>query len=214
MTTEQRGDTTLFTREEEQRISAAITAAERKTSGEIVAVVAESSESYHYVPFLWAAMIALLVPWPLIHFTWMKVQYIFLIQLLVFLVLLALLWPKHIRAALVPRSIRNGHAKRRATEQFLAQNLHTTKGRTGVLIFVSVAERHAEVLADKAIDDKVPLGTWQDIVDTLTSEISQGRAEEAFIHAIATTGEHLARHFPPGTADKNELPDHLIVLDG
>jgi len=149
----------LFTREEEERISAAITAAERKTSGEIVAVVADSSETYLYVPFLWAALVSLLVPWPLIHFTWMKVQYIFLIQLAVFLVLLAVLWPKNVRAALVPRSIRNNYAKRRATEQFLAQNLHTTKGRTGVLIFVSVAERHAEVLADKAIDDRVPAGT-------------------------------------------------------
>ena len=202
----------LFTREEEERISAAITAAERKTSGEIVAVVADSSETYLYVPFLWAALVSLLVPWPLIHFTWMKVQYIFLIQLAVFLVLLVALWPKNVRAALVPRSIRNNHAKRRATEQFLAQNLHTTKGRTGVLIFVSVAERHAEVLADKAIDDKVPAGTWQEIVDTLTSEISQGRATEGFIQAIMVAGDHLARHFLPGAPDPNELPDHLIVL--
>jgi len=204
----------LFTREEEERISAAITAAERKTSGEIVAVVADSSETYLYVPFLWAALVSLLVPWPLIHFTWMKVQYIFLIQLAVFLVLLAVLWPKNVRAALVPRSIRNNYAKRRATEQFLAQNLHTTKGRTGVLIFVSVAERHAEVLADKAIDDRVPAGTWQEIVDTLTSEISQGRATDGFIQAITAAGDHLARHFPPGAPEPNELPDHLIVLSG
>ncbi len=202
----------LFTREEEERISAAITAAERKTSGEIVAVVADASETYLYAPFLWAALVSLLVPWPLIHFTWMKVQYIFLIQLAVFLVLLVVLWPKNVRAALVPRSIRNNHAKRRATEQFLAQNLHTTKGRTGVLIFVSVAEHHAEVLADKAIDDKVPAGTWQEIVDTLTSEISQGRAADGFIQAIMAAGDHLARHFPPGAPDPNELPDHLIVL--
>lgn len=186
----------LFTREEEERISAAITAAERKTSGEIVAVVADSSETYLYAPFLWAALVSLLVPWPLIHFTWMKVQYIFLIQLAVFLVLLVVLWPKNVRVALVPRSIRNNQAKRRATEQFLAQNLHTTKGRTGVLIFVSVAERHAEVLADKAIDDRVPAGTWQEIVDTLTSEISQGRAADGFIQAIMAAGDHLARHFP------------------
>lgn len=204
----------LFTREEEERISAAIMAAERKTSGEIVAVITDSSETYLYVPFLWAALLSLLAPWPLIHFTWMKVQYIFLIQLVVFLVLLVLLWPKHVRAALVPRSVRNLHAKRRATEQFLVQNLHTTKGRTGVLIFVSVAERHAEVLADKAIDDKVPGGTWQEIVDSLTSEISQGRAADGFITAIKAAGEHLARHFPPGASDPNELPDHLIVLDG
>lgn len=204
---------TLFSDEEAQRISAAISAAERKTSGEIVAVVAPSSDTYQYVPFLWAALAALLVPWPLIHFTWMAVQWIYLIQLVVFLMLLALLWPKYMRTALVPRSVRNAHAHRRATEQFLVQNLHTTDSRTGVLIFVSVAERHAEVLADKAIDAKVAAGTWQKIVDHLTSDIADGRAADGFVHAIEEAGLHLAEHFPPGSHDPNELPDHLIVLD-
>ena len=202
----------LFSASEEERISAAITAAERKTSGEIVAVVTESSDSYLYVPFMWAALAALLVPWPLIHFTWMTVQWIFAIQLVVFLVLLALLWPRYIRTALVPKSIRAAHAHRRASEQFIAQNLHTTEGRTGVLIFVSVAERHAEILADKGIDEKVSSGTWQEIVDELTAEISEGRAAQGFIGAIERAGKHLSEHFPPGTANPNELPDHLIVL--
>lgn len=204
----------LFTKAEEERISAAISDAERRTSGEIVAVVADSSETYLYVPFLWAALAALLAPWPFIHFTWMKVQYIYLIQLAVFFVLLLLLWPKSVRTALVPRAVRASHAKRRATEQFLVQNLHTTKGRTGVLIFVSVAERHAEILADKEIDARVPAGTWQEIVNHLTGEISAGRAADGFVSAVKSAGDHLARHFPPGTYDPNELPDHLIVLDG
>ena len=202
----------LFSPEEEERISAAITAAERKTSGEIVAVVTDHSDSYLYVPFMWAALAALLVPWPLIHFTWITVQWIFLIQLAVFCVLLALIWPRHVRTALVPRAIRARHAHRRATEQFIAQNLHTTEGRTGVLIFVSVAERHAEILADKGIDDRVSDGTWQDIVDELTAEISEGRAANGFIRAVERAGKHLSQHFPPGTANPNELPDHLIVL--
>lgn len=203
----------LFSTQEAQRISDAITQAERKTSGEIVAVVAESSDSYLYVPFLWAALVALLVPWPLIHYTWMQVQYIYLIQLVVFAALVALLWPKSVRTALVPRTLRQSHAKRRATEQFLVQNLHTTAGRTGVLIFVSVAERHAEILADHGIDAKVPAGTWQTIVDGLTREIGNGRAADGFVGAINATGEHLAQHFPPGTLDPNELPDHLIILE-
>lgn len=204
----------LFTDQERERISAAITAAERNTSGEIVAVVTDASNSYTYVPFLWAALVALIVPWPLIHFTWMPVQWIYLIQLLVFLVLLALLWPKSIRTALVPRSVRNAHAHRRATEQFLAQSLHTTAGRTGILIFVSVAERHAEVLADHGIHARVPEGTWQIIVDNLTNEIGAGRPADGFVQAIEASGDHLAKHFPPGSRDPNELPNHLIVLDG
>ncbi|MEQ1672080.1 MAG: TPM domain-containing protein [Hyphomicrobium sp.] len=204
----------IFSDQERTRISNAISAAENKTSGEIVAVVTDASDAYHYVPFLWAALAALIVPWPLIHFTWMKVQWIFLIQLLVFLALIAALWPRRIRTALVPRSIRNAHAHRRAAEQFLVQNLHTTAGRTGVLIFVSVAERHAEILADRGIDAKVPPGTWQEIVDSLTREISLGHPAEGFVQAIERTGQHLSQHFPPGSRDPNELPNHLIVLDG
>jgi putative membrane protein len=65
---------------ERARISKAIAAAERKTSGEIVTVVAITSASYGYVPPLAAAIIALLVPWPLILFTWMPVQTIYVIQ--------------------------------------------------------------------------------------------------------------------------------------
>ena len=204
----------LFSDQERERISAAITAAEGNTSGEIVAVVTEASSSYTYVPFLWAALAALIVPWPLIHFTWMPVQWIYLIQLLVFLALIAALLPKSMRAAFVPRSVRKGNAHRRATEQFLAQSLHTTTGRTGVLIFVSVAERHAEVLADYGIHARVPEGTWQIIVDNLTNDIGGGRPADGFVQAIKHAGEHLSTHFPPGSRDPNELPNRLIVLDG
>ena len=204
----------LFSDQERERISLAISAAESATSGEIVAVVTEASSSYTYVPFLWAALAALFVPWPLVHYTWMPVQWIYLIQLLVFLVLIAVLWPRGVRNALVPRRVRKRHAHRRATEQFLTQNLHTTAGRTGILIFVSVAERHAEILADHGIDARVPAGTWQEIVDTLTAGIARGQAADAFVQAIKQIGQHLTEHFPPGTRDPNELPNHLIVLDG
>jgi putative membrane protein len=204
----------LFSDQESERISGAISAAERNSSGEIVAVVTEASESYHYVPVLWAALAALIVPWPLIHFTWMAVQWIYLIQLLVFLALVVILWPRRFRTALVPRSVQRAHAHRRATEQFLVQNLHTTVGRTGVLLFVSVAEHYATILADKSINALVPHGTWQDIVDSLTREIALGHAADGFVQAIERIGHHLAQHFPPGVADPNELPNHLIMLDG
>lgn len=203
----------LFTEAEEQRISAAIASAERNTSGEIVAVVTAASESYFYVPFMWAAMLALLVPWPMIYLTWWPMHVVYFIQLATFLILVLLLMPRGVRVGLVPRSIRRAHAHRRAVEQFLSQSLHTTAGRTGVLIFVSVAERYAEVLADSGINAKVPKGTWQTLVDRLTSELAEGRAADGFVHAIEQAGALLAQHFPPGTNDPNELPDHLIVLD-
>lgn len=194
------------------RISEAITKAERTTSGEIVAVITEQSSRYQHVPLMWAALLALIVPWPLIHFTWMKVQWIFLIQLLTFLALLALAWHPKMRVALVPKSIANANVRRRASEQFIAQNLHTTTGRTGVLIFVSVAEHRIEIIADSGISARVPEGTWQNIVDEFTREISDGKPVDGFVHAIERIGELLSKHFPPGSIDPNELPDHLIVL--
>ncbi len=209
---ERRG-TALFSHEEERRISDAIVRAEQSTSGEIVAVIATESDSYLYAPFLWAAVLALLVPWPFIYFTWLPVQWIYVVQLLVFLLLLLIMLPQGVRLWLVPRSVKRLRAHHRAVEQFLVQNLHTTSGRTGVLIFVSVAERYAEVLADIGIDAKVPPGTWQHIVDDLTAKIGAGRAADGFVSAITSIGEHLAKNFPPGTADPNELPNHLIVLD-
>lgn len=202
----------LFSNDEEQRISNAIAAAEKKTSGEIVAVVATQSDSYLYVPFLVASLVALLVPWPMIYLTWHPMQWVYLAQLLVFAAILAALLPGNTRLMFVPASIKRMHAHRRAVEQFVVQNLHTTDGRTGVLIFVSLAERYAEILADKGINRKVAEGTWQNIVDQLTTDLSQDQAAQGFVTAIETCGKHLAQHFPPGRADPNELPNHLIVL--
>ena len=202
----------LFSTEDETRVSQAITQAERKTAGEIVVVVAASSDAYLYVPPLVAALASLLVPWPLIFFTRLGVESIYLAQLAVFLVLTALILPPRVRTALVPARIKHLHAHQRAVEQFLVQNLHTTAGRTGVLIFVSVAERHAEILADAAIDARVPPGTWTSIVADLTAAIGKGQPTEGLRTAIAAVGAHLAEHFPPDTRDANELPDHLIVL--
>ena len=202
----------LFTSEEEARISKAIGDVERKTSGEILAVVAKQSDGYLYVPFLVASLVALLVPWPFIYLTWHPVQWIYLIQLAVFAVIVALLLPGHVRLWVVPDSVKKMHAHRRAVEQFVVQNLHTSSGRTGVLIFVSLAEHYAEIIADKGIHAKVPEGTWQVIIDQLTNDLANDEAAKGFVTAIEACGKHLAAHFPPGTASANEFPNHLIVL--
>jgi putative membrane protein len=59
----------------------------------------------------------------------------------------------------------------------------------------------------------VPKATWQAIVDQLTREIGAGRSVDGFVVAVESVGELLATHFPPGSADKNELADHLIVIE-
>ena len=202
----------LFSTAQEQRVSAAITQAERDTSGEIVVVVAARSDGYLYVAPLVGALVSLLVPWPLIYFTHYHIATIYLAQLAVFLILTAALLPLKVRTALVPGHVKRLHAHRRAVEQFLAQNLHTTTGQTGVLIFVSVAEHYVEILADTAIDARVPRGTWKKIVDDLAAAIGKRQPTDGLVAAIAAVGAHLAKHFPPDARDTNELPNHLIVL--
>ena len=202
---------TLVSDADKRRIGDAITQAERNTSGEIVAVIAPQSSSYLYVPVVWAALAALAVPWPFVFWTWWPIQHIYLLQLGVFAALVAILMPLPMRLALVPQSVKHARAHRRAVEQFLAQNMHTTVGRTGVLIFVSAAEHYAEVLADAAIHARVPQSVWQTIVDDLTDHIGKGQAGDGFVRAIAVAGEHLARHFPPDT-HAHTLTNHLIVL--
>src|SRR5262249_49876814 len=104
------------------------------------------------------------------------------------------------------------HAHRRAVAQFLAQNLHTTVGHTGVLIFVSVAECYAEIIADAAIDAKVARSDWDAIVADLADHIGRGQAAEGFVRAIAAVSRYLARHSPPESGASGALTNHLIVL--
>jgi putative membrane protein len=206
-------DMSFISRKDRTRIARAITAAEKNTSGEIVAVVAASSDDYMFLPIMWAALLALAVPLICLTFTdWPSTQ-IYALQLAVFAgaALAVQWWP--LRIALIPRSVKRARAHRHAMEQFLAQNLHTTKGRTGVLIFVSAAEHFAEVIADEGIYKKVPQETWDDMVAGLTADIARGKGAEGFVAAIKQSGEVLSEHFPPGKSDKNELSNHLIVLE-
>lgn len=207
-----KGAMVFVTEADRTRVAEAITAAESRTSGEIVAVIAPASASYTYAPFLWAALAALAVPFPFIFWTWWPVQYIYALQLLAFFGLAAVLMYPPFRLALVPRSLKHARAHQRAVEQFVAQDLYTDARRTGVLIFVSAAERFAEVLADVAINERVDPQIWQRIVDDLTGEIARGNAGEGFVRAIAAVGEQLERHFPPGPDDRHGLANHLIVL--
>ena len=202
-----------FTDQERAAIEAAITRAEKHTSGEIVVVVAPASDGYYALALMWAALLALAVPLPLILLTKWPVEYIYLLQLSVFGICVGLAQIEPLRLTVTPKSIQRARAHEKAVEQFLAQNMHTTRGRTGVLIYVSFAEHYAEVIADDGIYKKVRPIVWEEVIAELTSHLARGTRDQGFITAIGMCGKVLAEHFPPGHADKDELPNHLIVLD-
>jgi putative membrane protein len=133
-------------------------------------------------------------------------------QAIVFVLVALLSLHPRLRMLFVPRAVRTGRAENHAREQFLAHNLHATQSRTGVLIFVSLAEHHAQILADTAIDSHVAEDFWVAIVDRLTAEIAAGRLAEGLVLAVESCGTALAEHFPRRGDDRNELPDKLVEL--
>jgi putative membrane protein len=200
-----------FTKEDHEAVSAAIHEVEKRTSGQIVCVLAHASSDYAHVPILWASMLALFAPWPLIEFTPWSVQRIYVIQIAVFLAAALLFSLTPLRLALVPRAVRRARAHRAALEQFVVRRVAHTKNRTGVLIFVSLAERYARIIADEGIAEKVPNSEWQAALDALTGNMREGRIAAGFCAAIERCGAVLAAHAPPdGSA--NELPDRLYVM--
>jgi putative membrane protein len=200
-----------FSNADHARISDAIRAAETRTSGEIVCVVARSSSDYSHVPVLWGAVGALAAPWPLMALTDLSVQRIFLAQIAVFVLLTLLLSLPALRMMLVPRSVRRARAHRAAVEQFFTRGLSRTKERNGILIYVSLAEHYARIVADEGMAAKAQQAEWQKAIDTLVAHAREDRMADGFIAAVDLCAEVLARHYPPGP-DENLLPNRVYVI--
>ena len=200
-----------FTAEDRQAVAAAIREAEKRSTGQIVCVLARSSSDYAHVPILWASVLALLAPWPLIEFTQWSVQRIFLAQIAAFIVSALVFSWMPLRLALVPRAVRRARAHRAALEQFVVRRVAHTKNRAGVLIFVSLAERYARIIADEGIAQKVHSSQWQAAIDMLVSHMRAGRIAAGFTAAIEVCGNVLAAHAPPN-GSANELPDRLYIM--
>jgi putative membrane protein len=198
--------------QDRERISAAIRAAEATTSGEIVCVLARTSSDATGLPILLAAVAALAVPWLLVAFTAMPVTRILLLQIIAFVVLAVTLCLPRVRVALVPRAMRRALAHRAAMEQFVIRGIARKKDRTGILVFVSLAERYARIIADDGIAARVPQSEWQGAVDALVAHMSGGRIAEGFTAAIETCGRVLALRFPRSASNRDELPDRIFLV--
>jgi putative membrane protein len=200
-----------ITPEDHTAIAAAIRTAEQRTSGQLVCVLAHASSGYAYVPVLWASLLALALPWPLIYLTPWSVERIFLAQLALFIAAGLLFSWAPLRRWLVPRRVQHARAHHAALEQFYLRHASHTANRAGVLIFVSLAERYARIIADEAIAAKVHNAEWQAAIDAVTGHMRDGRIAAGFVAAIERCGAVLAEHAPPdGSPDV--LPDRLYVM--
>lgn len=198
--------------QDRQRISVAIHKAEMRTSGEIVCVLARTSSDAIALPIFIASAFALVMPWLLVATTRWSVNRILLVQIAAFCVLSLLLCLPRVRVALIPRTTRRAVAHRAAMQQFVARGISRTRDRTGILIFVSLAERYARIIADQGIAERVLQAEWQQAVDALTAHMRDGRIADGFIAAIDACGKTLARHFPRDEASRDELRDRIYVI--
>jgi putative membrane protein len=221
-----------FTQEEQDLVTAAVTAAEARSDGEIVTIVAERSEAYHDVGLHYAILAMLLVPvvWGLLPqsvidwglalvFGWNHelgrgalMTLLFVKLAGAFLVVrYALAWMP-LRMALTPRATKARRVRRRALEYFHVAADRRTIGRTGVLLYLSLLERRAEIVADAAIDAKVKPEVWGQAMAALVADVKAGRPAHGMAEAVRIMGDVLAEHFPKTGSDTNELPDSLIEL--
>ncbi len=221
-----------LSQEDHDVVTAAVTAAERSSAGEIVPIVAPRSDAYHDVGLHYAVLAMLLIPLSLaaIPQSWIDwglglllgwnaepsraqlMLWLFAKMAAVFLIVRYALAYMPLRMALTPARTKRRRVRRRAVEIFRSSCEQRTRGRTGVLIYLSLAEHRAEIVGDQAITDQVEAEVWGEAMAQLIDGVKAGRPGDGLAKAVETIGVVLARILPPDGANPNELPDRLVVL--
>lgn len=222
----------VLTPEDHDRVTAAVAEAERSSDGEIVTVVTAWSDKYHDVALHWAtvatlAVMALAALFPhmltrlldLLLGGWRQepgpgelLSAMTILSALAYLLAILVLRAPGLRLALTPSGTKTRRVRARALDLFRTGTERRTHGRTGILLYLSLAEHRAEIVADEAIHSKVAPELWGDAMGDLVSLVKQGRPGEGMAAAVARMGAVLAEHFPRSATDTNELPDRLIEL--
>ena len=213
-------------------VSDAVAEAELTTSGEIVTVLADRSDGYSDVVLVYAAGMAFTamsvfaaLPRPFLDLwdaliggwghDWSTGE-LASMTIALGLVAFAASWVAlsfdALRFALVPKPVKAARARNAAVRHFKVGAESRTHGRTGVLLYLSLDEHRAEIVADRAINEKVAPEAWGEAMAALIDAIRAGQAGDGLAEAIRQVGIILAAHFPRDDDDVNELPDRLIEL--
>jgi putative membrane protein len=214
------------------KVDAAVAEAERMTDGEIVTVVAGRSDAYHDVALHWALLAMLLVlalvAWQPGAAEWLHgvlidswaqafapswyLTFALVLMVATFLFVRVLLAKDVLRIALTPPATKSRRVRRRALLLFRASTERRTRAATGVLLYLSLAEHRAEIVADESIHSKVAPEVWGDAMAALVAAVRDKRPGDGMAEAVTLMGKVLAEHFPRSAGDTNELPDRLIEL--
>lgn len=226
-----------ITPQDHARIADAIATAELTTAGEISVVLAPEVSDYRETPLAWAAGAALAAPalglflgfrpqtltqliggWTIGHAAalgptvfWALSTYVVL-QAIVFIAAALLVSIPPVKRALTPKAVKAERVHDAALQQFVAKSLHNTAARTGVMLFVALAERRAEVIADEGVYAVAPPEVWDSVVARVVDGVKRGRLIDGLVAAVERAGEILAEHVPPNGENLNETPDELTIL--
>ncbi len=212
------------------RVTTAVRDAERDTDGEIVTIVAAASDRYHDVSLHYAVLAMLLVP-ALLAFRPGVAEAIYarldpwspaptgalfgialILMVLMFLLVRLVLAYAPLRTAVTPGPTKTRRVRRRALLLFRAGAEKRTRASTGVLLYLSIAERRAEIVADAAIHSRVPDEIWGEAMAAVIAGVRDDRPGDGMADAVARIGQVLHDHFPRSGKPLNELPDRLIEL--
>jgi putative membrane protein len=218
-----------FSNEQRGAVTQAVIAAEGKTSAEIVPVVATSSGRYDRpedIVGLWLSMIGMIVAWWTLPHTstesgswgglpeWARLVIVVASAVVGFVIGAVL--ASHVgwlRLLFTPKRQMHAEVAARARAVFFDSRVHHTTGNTGLLIYVSLYERLAAILADQSIVEKLGQDVLDDLCATLTGKLRDLHPADAIAQTIVLTGERLAPVLPRAKDDVNELSDALITLD-
>ena len=225
----------MLTGQDKARISAAITEAELKTSGEVFCVLARDVSRYREVPLIWATAAALIVP-PLmvlgglprlarasIFSSWTNdsaramqelilrvLSTYVLVQVGIFVCVALIVALPRIRRVMTPEVLRRHRVRQAARRHFVAVGARLSNAEPHILIYASRADRRVELVAHDNIHKAVGEGPWKASVDAVVEGMKTGKAADGFVKAIEICGGALAQHFPPDGAPKNRLPNTLL----
>lgn len=221
-----------MTADEHARVSAAVQAAEQDTSGEIVTIVADHSDRFLDVALWWSILAAVLALAAVVAFPgfygwlmglltngWMAepnpgemLELALAIVVITFVAVRLILQWIPLRLALTPGIVKSRRVRRRAIRYFKVGAERRTAGRTGILVYLSLIEHRAEIVADASIHGVVPQERWGEAMVDMLAHVREGRIADGMIAAIGDVGAILSEHFPRKDGDVNELPDRLIEL--
>ncbi len=219
----------LFSDEQRRQIDQTVAEAEGKTSTEIVPVVATASGRYDRpedIAGLWLAMIGLIATWTLLPrgqaesgswdgtSEWVGLLVMVVVAVIGFVLGALIAGRVHwLRRLFTPRQQMRDEVDARARAVFYDGRVHHTSGATGLLVYVSLCERMAAVLADQSILDKLGQDGVDELCAVLTTGLHTGEPAEAICRTIAAAGEKLAPVLPRADDDINELSNALVTLD-